>query len=200
MSSKTPKLTKSSSSKSLNEGMSNNNTSSKKKKKLSISVSNNDLDYLNLSPTTPNISLKIKNTIPPLSLPLNTPNNESKSASCSARSILSPSLALPSFNCLTTPTNDASLSSNILSPKPLETARLPIDKSSNIKVICRFRPPNNEELSRSDSMCVKFIDESAIEIVETGFNQLYAFDKIFGANSMQEQIYECIGKDIVNGM
>ena len=74
----------------------------------------------------------------------------------------------------------------------------PSPSSKNIKVICRFRPLIAEEIKSSNfNICANFIDASSVEITDLGLKQQFTFDRIFGPNCLQEEIYESLGRDIV---
>jgi hypothetical protein len=88
-------------------------------------------------------------------------------------------------------------------------AQLPKDsnkiRTSNIKVVARFRPLNKMELELIQNglgqESVVFPDEKSVAILPD--SQVFTFDKVFTGTSTQEQIYAVMGKenidDVLNG-
>uniref|UniRef100_A0A6Q2ZL89 Kinesin-like protein n=1 Tax=Esox lucius TaxID=8010 RepID=A0A6Q2ZL89_ESOLU len=68
-----------------------------------------------------------------------------------------------------------------------------------IKVMCRFRPLNNSEVARGDKYIPKFTGEDQVSISGKPF----MFDRVFGSNTTQEQMYKAsaqmIVKDVLEG-
>ncbi|KAJ3592329.1 hypothetical protein NHX12_007456, partial [Muraenolepis orangiensis] len=62
-----------------------------------------------------------------------------------------------------------------------------------VKVMCRFRPLNDSELSRGDKYIPKFKGEDTVVI--TG--KPYVFDRVLPPNTVQEQVYDACAKQIV---
>uniref|UniRef100_A0A8C5BDL4 Kinesin-like protein n=1 Tax=Gadus morhua TaxID=8049 RepID=A0A8C5BDL4_GADMO len=62
-----------------------------------------------------------------------------------------------------------------------------------VKVMCRFRPLNDSELSRGDKYIPKFKGEDTVVI--TG--KPYVFDRVLPPNTVQEQVYDTCAKQIV---
>ncbi|XP_032329895.1 kinesin-1 heavy chain isoform X2 [Camelus dromedarius] len=63
----------------------------------------------------------------------------------------------------------------------------------NIKVMCRFRPLNESEVTRGDKYVAKFQGEDTVMIA----SKPYAFDRVFQSNTSQEQVYNDCAKKIV---
>ncbi|XP_029937103.1 kinesin heavy chain [Myripristis murdjan] len=62
-----------------------------------------------------------------------------------------------------------------------------------VRVMCRFRPLNEAELSRGDKYIPKFNGEDTV--VVTG--KPYVFDRVLPPNTDQEQVYDACAKQIV---
>ncbi|XP_032412529.1 kinesin heavy chain [Xiphophorus hellerii] len=62
-----------------------------------------------------------------------------------------------------------------------------------VKVMCRFRPLNEAEITRGDKYIPKFKEDDTVVI--TG--KPYVFDRILPPNTTQEQVYEQCAKQIV---
>ncbi|XP_048366683.1 kinesin-1 heavy chain [Sphaerodactylus townsendi] len=63
----------------------------------------------------------------------------------------------------------------------------------NIKVMCRFRPLNDSEVTRGDKYIAKFQGEDTVVIA----SKPYAFDRVFQSHTSQEQVYNDCAKKIV---
>ncbi|XP_043922638.1 kinesin-1 heavy chain [Protopterus annectens] len=63
----------------------------------------------------------------------------------------------------------------------------------NIKVVCRFRPLNDSEVTRGDKFISKFQGEDSVVIG----NKPYMYDRVFHSNTTQEQVYNACAKKIV---
>uniref|UniRef100_A0A8D0GMA3 Kinesin-like protein n=1 Tax=Sphenodon punctatus TaxID=8508 RepID=A0A8D0GMA3_SPHPU len=63
----------------------------------------------------------------------------------------------------------------------------------NIKVMCRFRPLNDSEVTRGDKYIAKFQTEDTVIIA----SKPYVFDRVFQSNTSQEQVYNDCAKKIV---
>lgn len=73
-----------------------------------------------------------------------------------------------------------------------------VSTGSNVSVVVRVRPENAIEQSRGGQMCVRH-DGSEIEMevgVDSGSSK-FTFDRVFGANSTQLEVFEAIGKPLV---
>uniref|UniRef100_A0A3Q2QBJ6 Kinesin-like protein n=1 Tax=Fundulus heteroclitus TaxID=8078 RepID=A0A3Q2QBJ6_FUNHE len=62
-----------------------------------------------------------------------------------------------------------------------------------VKVMCRFRPLNEAEITRGDKYIPKFKEDDTVVI--TG--KPYVFDRVLPPNTSQEQVYEQCAKQIV---
>ncbi|KAG1959895.1 kinesin heavy chain [Pimephales promelas] len=62
-----------------------------------------------------------------------------------------------------------------------------------VKVMCRFRPLNESEITRGDKYIPKFKGEDTVVI--TG--KPYIFDRVLPPNTTQEQVYDACAKQIV---
>ncbi|KAJ8415027.1 hypothetical protein AAFF_G00007250 [Aldrovandia affinis] len=62
-----------------------------------------------------------------------------------------------------------------------------------VKVMCRFRPLNESEITRGDKYIPKFKDDDTVLI--TG--KPYVFDRVLPPNTAQEQVYNACAKQIV---
>ncbi|XP_038245473.1 kinesin-1 heavy chain isoform X4 [Dermochelys coriacea] len=63
----------------------------------------------------------------------------------------------------------------------------------NIKVMCRFRPLNDSEVTRGDKYIAKFQGEDTVIIA----SKPYVFDHVFQSSTSQEQVYNDCAKKIV---
>lgn len=73
-------------------------------------------------------------------------------------------------------------------------------EESNLKVIVRFRPLINIELELSETkeMPIEYIDMCTVGISkQTGDRETFNFDKVFPPSATQEEIFEFVGKPIV---
>uniref|UniRef100_A0A8C2HSS6 Kinesin-like protein n=1 Tax=Cyprinus carpio TaxID=7962 RepID=A0A8C2HSS6_CYPCA len=62
-----------------------------------------------------------------------------------------------------------------------------------VKVMCRFRPLNESEITRGDKYIPKFKREDTVVIS----GKPYIFDRVFPPNTTQEQVYDTCAKQIV---
>ncbi|KAK4700548.1 kinesin family member 5, partial [Phenoliferia sp. Uapishka_3] len=99
-------------------------------------------------------------------------------------------------------------------PSQLTTASLTsvtsIQASNNIKVVCRFRPPNALELRETGGESIVHIDEEGTTVKMKGQEgmkgpdaQGFTFDRAFQMNTKQEEVYtygiSSIVDDVMNG-
>ena len=66
----------------------------------------------------------------------------------------------------------------------------------NVKVIVRVRPQNKIELSKNGTTCVVVTDTS-IEVQDDG-NYPFQFDRVFGWDSTQQDVFEDTAIPLVN--
>ena len=74
----------------------------------------------------------------------------------------------------------------------------------SIKVICRLRPENQKEIDIGMKSCVSLLNEKSIRISDDECkkdcdNQEFAYDKIFGSDSQQEDVFNFAAIPIING-
>uniref|UniRef100_A0AAR2JMH2 Kinesin-like protein n=1 Tax=Pygocentrus nattereri TaxID=42514 RepID=A0AAR2JMH2_PYGNA len=67
------------------------------------------------------------------------------------------------------------------------------DHSCGVKVMCRFRPLNESEISRGDKFIPKFKGEDTVVVS----GKPYVFDRVLPPNSTQELVYDSCAKQIV---
>lgn len=67
---------------------------------------------------------------------------------------------------------------------------LGLSSSSNIKVIARFRPPNDIEIRNDSTNIVKFLSEDSCQIDTKEFSGTFTFDQVFDTESKQQQVFE----------
>ncbi len=65
----------------------------------------------------------------------------------------------------------------------------------NVRVVCRVRPPNAKEIS-SGKTCVS-IRQNSIEVALDDGNQTFQLDRIFGADSTQQGVFESTALDLI---
>lgn len=74
----------------------------------------------------------------------------------------------------------------------------------NVKVVCRFRPLNDRERRESDKVCVVLDGNgTTVDVVSVdGYSDRHTFhfDRIFGFDSAQEQVYNTVAKPVVDGL
>lgn len=77
---------------------------------------------------------------------------------------------------------------------------------ANVKVVCRFRPPNALELREGGNIVVDIDDDTSTNVKLTSTNDPpggFNFDRAFGMQSTQEEIFEYgvrgIVEDVVAG-
>lgn len=74
-------------------------------------------------------------------------------------------------------------SRNGLSGKPQSTRQ-------NVRVVCRVRPTNQKEISSGGVNCVKVAGTGSIEVNADGNMNVFSFDRIFGSDSSQVQVFQ----------
>uniref|UniRef100_A0A3B3RKH6 Kinesin-like protein n=2 Tax=Paramormyrops kingsleyae TaxID=1676925 RepID=A0A3B3RKH6_9TELE len=62
-----------------------------------------------------------------------------------------------------------------------------------VKVMCRFRPLNQSEISRGDTYIPKFKGEDTVVVA----SKSYVFDRVLPPNTTQDQVYSTCAKQIV---
>ncbi|KAL6451081.1 KLP1 Kinesin heavy chain [Candida maltosa Xu316] len=95
---------------------------------------------------------------------------------------------------------------NFLSPSQGRNSAFSLDSSittiNNIKVICRFRPENDLELQKGKNI-VEFPNNQTLNFHGKDYTCQYTFDKVFGPQSSQSDIYQfSIAEtvdDLING-
>ncbi|KAI8980532.1 kinesin heavy chain [Pilobolus umbonatus] len=71
--------------------------------------------------------------------------------------------------------------------------------SNNIKVVCRFRPQNSIELREKGVPIIEINDEgNAVSLKGKDVQGVYSFDKVFGMNTPQKDVFEYSIKTIVD--
>lgn len=77
--------------------------------------------------------------------------------------------------------------------------------STNIKVVCRFRPPNKKELEVSGGESIVQIDEDGTNVKLRGQEGMkgpdaagFTFDRVFQMETKQEEVFEYGVKGIVD--
>ncbi|KAJ2641187.1 hypothetical protein IW137_003176 [Coemansia sp. RSA 1287] len=70
-----------------------------------------------------------------------------------------------------------------------------MSQDNNIKVIARFRPPNSLEKKSGGTSVIELEDESTCD-EHTGS---FTFDRVFGIDSTQPQIYNYAIRDTLEG-
>ncbi|KAJ2958577.1 hypothetical protein NQZ79_g5845 [Umbelopsis isabellina] len=70
---------------------------------------------------------------------------------------------------------------------------------NNIKVVCRFRPQNSIELREGGVPIVDVSDGVSVQLKGRETQDMFAFDKVFGMETEQQEIFEYSIKSIVDG-
>lgn len=78
----------------------------------------------------------------------------------------------------------------------LDNSRENVVETDSIRVFVRIRPLNKRELLEEQKIAWNFNESSMIEDTQNG-QRIYSFDKCFGPNVNNSEIYETIGKPIV---
>ncbi|PVU97359.1 hypothetical protein BB561_000610 [Smittium simulii] len=75
--------------------------------------------------------------------------------------------------------------------------------SNNIKVVARFRPQNQIELSKDGNKCIKVIEDHSVLVQANETSANFTFDKTFDENTSQQELFSySIGQtieDLFNG-
>ncbi|KAI8866857.1 kinesin-domain-containing protein [Ramicandelaber brevisporus] len=64
-----------------------------------------------------------------------------------------------------------------------------MSKRGSLDVVCRFRPPNKQELANGADIIVGFEDESEVKVNGPEFQCSFSFDRIFPPGTTQSEIY-----------
>jgi hypothetical protein len=59
----------------------------------------------------------------------------------------------------------------------------------NVRVVCRVRPTNQKEISSGGVTCIK-INQSNIDVSSEGNQNSFAFDRLFGPESHQQEVFQ----------
>jgi kinesin family protein 11 len=59
----------------------------------------------------------------------------------------------------------------------------------NVRVVCRVRPTNQKEISSGGVTCIK-INQSNIDVSSEGGQNTFAFDRLFGPESHQQEVFQ----------
>ena len=102
---------------------------------------------------------------------------------------------------------------NIISESPINQSNTQIisevpfslttnNSSSNVKVMCRFRPIISNEKKFTKESCIISLSEDEVEIKSKNEynNFTFHFDHIFNVDSTQNEIYEYCAKDLVDSV
>ncbi|CAH2350971.1 putative kinesin-like protein 3 [[Candida] railenensis] len=71
-------------------------------------------------------------------------------------------------------------------------------QNTNIKVIARFRPPNEEELKHGNQITEFYNDNKSVSIHTKEFSNNFTFDKVFDPSSSQLDIYNYSIKETID--
>ena len=86
-----------------------------------------------------------------------------------------------------------------------------MSKSSNIKVYCRIRPENDQELTSGLGPCLNLLSQTSLQIIVNNLNintglkenysekttQEFTYDKIFSSETTQKTIFEQVAKPLI---
>lgn len=94
---------------------------------------------------------------------------------------------------------DTSTVSSSTENSPPATARE--RNKESVRVVCRFRPSNTQEVENGGNVCIT-CDTKSVQIQMPKSVQPYAFeyDHVCDQNATQQQVFEIIQDDIINGM
>lgn len=67
----------------------------------------------------------------------------------------------------------------------------------NIRVICRIRPTNQKEIASNGVVCLKHTDK-ALEVETDDGSAKFSFDRIFGPDSTQIEVFDNAAVPLVN--
>ncbi len=72
----------------------------------------------------------------------------------------------------------------------------------NIKVMCRFRPENAQELREGGAAdtFVDFTSADSVAVTLEGKASSYTFDRVFPPETTQQDVYDAIGRDTVSSI
>ena len=87
-----------------------------------------------------------------------------------------------------------------------------MSKSSNIKVFCRIRPENEQELASCFGPCLNILSQNTLQIIVNNLNintglkenynekitQEFTYDKIYPSETTQKTIFEQIAKPLIS--
>ncbi|CAD8061889.1 unnamed protein product [Paramecium primaurelia] len=73
-------------------------------------------------------------------------------------------------------------------------------EGQNIKVVARLRPLNALEMQQGGECCVTYNDKQITVTVGSNDKQDFAFDRIFGPDSEQADVFEEVGKPILDSV
>lgn len=71
-------------------------------------------------------------------------------------------------------------------------------QNTNIKVIARFRPPNEEELKHGNQITEFYNDNKSVSIHTKEFSNNFTFDKVFDPSSSQLDVYNYSIKETID--
>ena len=75
------------------------------------------------------------------------------------------------------------------------------DAGTGVKVVCRFRPLNKLELSKGTRVCIGNLTKEVVQLkTQDGSSYNFAFDRVFGTTSQQVDVWEDVGKPIVDAL
>lgn len=70
-----------------------------------------------------------------------------------------------------------------------------------IKVVCRFRPLNKLELSKGSRCSVTALTHDTVQVTtQDNSSHTFSFDRLFGTNSEQADVYDYSGKPLVDAL
>lgn len=74
------------------------------------------------------------------------------------------------------------------------------DKGNNVRVVCRFRPSNQNEVEHGHKEIIEIDSEQkTVRLVSTEGNHSFNFDRVFAPGTSQKAVYDDAARPVVEG-